>query len=122
MSDIECKTCGISKPPTEFSTKGKGKSIAMELLTSGKALDKMKQIIEIQGGDPQIINEIPRSQFQKTVECPRTGYVTQVDNAKLIKIARLAGAPEDKTAGIVIFGKRGDKIKKDKPLIKIFSN
>ncbi|MFX1450272.1 MAG: thymidine phosphorylase [Promethearchaeota archaeon] len=102
--------------------KGKGKSIAMDLLTSGKALEKMKQIIEIQGGDPQIINEIPKSQFQETIECPRTGYITQVDNAKLIKIARLAGAPEDKTAGIIIFGKRGDKIKKDKPLIKIFAN
>ncbi|NVM03865.1 MAG: thymidine phosphorylase [Candidatus Helarchaeota archaeon] len=102
--------------------KGKGKSIAMDLLISGKALDKMKQIIEIQGGDPKILNEIPKSQHQETIECPRTGYVTQVDNSKLIKIARLAGAPEDKTAGIVIFGKRGDKIKKGSPLLKIYAN
>ncbi len=102
--------------------KGKGKSIAMDLLISGKALDKMKQIIEIQGGNTKIIDEIPKSQYQETIECPRTGYITHVDNSKLVKIARLAGAPEDKTAGIVIFGKRGDKIRKGGPLLNIYAN
>ncbi len=102
--------------------KGKGKAIAMDILISGKALDKMKEIIEVQGGNPKKIDEIPESQYNETIISPRTSYITKVDNLKLMKIARLAGAPEDKTAGIIVQGKRGDKMKKGSPLIQIFSN
>jgi AMP phosphorylase len=102
--------------------KGKGKAIAMDILISGKALDKMKEIIEVQGGNPKKIDEIPESQYNETIISPRTSYITKVDNLKLMKIARLAGAPKDKTAGIIVQGKRGDKMKKGSPLIQIFSN
>ncbi|MHA1379850.1 MAG: thymidine phosphorylase [Candidatus Helarchaeota archaeon] len=102
--------------------KGRGKAIAMDILTSGKALKKLIEIIEIQGGDPKIIDNIPKSQYSETITCPKTSYITKVDNIKLKRIARLAGAPKDKTAGMIVYGKRGDKMRKGDPLIKIFSN
>ncbi|MHA1299449.1 MAG: thymidine phosphorylase [Candidatus Helarchaeota archaeon] len=102
--------------------KGTGKTIAMDILTSGKALKKMMEIIEIQGGDIKVLDNMPKSQYSETIKCPKTSYITKVDNFKLKKIAKLAGAPKDKTAGIILYGKRGDKMKKGTPLLKIFSN
>ncbi|TFG08201.1 MAG: thymidine phosphorylase, partial [Promethearchaeota archaeon] len=45
---------GILLEMSGKATKGKGQEMAKELLKSGKAYEKMKRIIEIQGGNPEI--------------------------------------------------------------------
>jgi thymidine phosphorylase len=49
------------------------------------------------------------------------GVVTGIDCLKMNRIARTAGAPIDKGAGIKIFKKIGDRVNKGDPLYRIYS-
>ena len=105
-----------------LEAKGKGYDLAKEIFRSGKAWEKMKQIIEVQGGDPNIKPEdIPVGGKRIRIESPVDSYVTHVDNTAITLIARAAGAPIDKGAGVAIFVKAGHKVKKGDPLIEIYA-
>ncbi|WP_456368357.1 AMP phosphorylase [Thermococcus sp.] len=99
---------------------GTGKKMAREILESGKAWEKMKEIIEAQGGDPNIKPEdIPIGDKTYTFTAPTSGYVTGIDNRAITAIARAAGAPEDKGAGLELYVKVGEKVKEGDPLFTI---
>lgn len=101
---------------------GQGKDLAKEILVSGKALEKMKEIIEIQGGDPTIRAEgIPLGDHSLAVKAPCDGFVTNVSNAAITAIARTAGAPREKGAGLALRWKRGYKVRKDDVLFEIYA-
>ncbi len=48
-----------------------------------------------------------------------SGYITRIDNKAITAIARAAGAPEDKGAGIMLHVKVGEKVKERDPLFTI---
>ncbi len=75
---------------------GDGNDKARALLTSGKAYEKFQAICHAQGG----FREPPKARYQHPVQTEKAGTVRKVDNRKLANIAKLAGAPEDKAAGI----------------------
>ena len=102
---------------------GKGREVAREILKSGKAYEKMRQIIEAQSGNPDIKpDDLPIGKHEETIKSPKSGYVTVVSNRALMLIARAAGAPRDKGAGIYIHAKRGDKVEEGGKLYTIYSN
>jgi len=104
------------------ASRNHGKDVAKEILLSGKALKKMKEIIEAQGGNPNIKpEEIPVGQHHIAVKAPCDGFVTNVDNTAITSIARAAGAPIEKGAGIILRWKRGYKVKKDDVLLEIYA-
>ena len=97
-----------------------GKALAKDILASGKALEKMREIIEIQGGNPKVQPEdISIGDEIVALRAPCDGFVTNVDNAAITAIARAAGAPREKGAGIELLWKRGCKIKKNDVLLQI---
>lgn len=97
-----------------------GKKKAKELLESGKALEKMKEIIEHQGGDPDIDSEsVNTGEYKKEVHSNREGYVDSINNHDIIQIVRTAGAPHNKGAGLILHKKKGDKVALDEPLYTI---
>lgn len=101
---------------------GQGKDLAKEILASGKALRKMCEIIEIQGGNPKIRPEdIPVGPHTMAVKAPCDGFVTNVSNAAITAIARAAGAPREKGAGVALRWKRGYKVKKNDVLLEIYA-
>ena len=101
---------------------GLGKEMAKEILTSGKALKKMKEIIEAQGGNPNINpDEIRVGEHAIPVRADCDGFVTKVDNNAITAIARAAGAPREKGAGLALQWKRGNKVKKDDILYEIYA-
>lgn len=103
--------------------KGKGKELAMETLSSGKALKKLKEIIEAQGGDPGIgYKDIRPGEHKAELKSPADGYVIEFDNKRIVEIARLAGAPGDQGAGVWIHRKKGEMVRKGEPLITIFAD
>ncbi len=100
-----------------------GEEKAMGLLNSGKALDKFKEIIEAQGGDPDICSEdIQVGNYREELQSKVCGYVNGIDNRGIVKIARQAGAPGDKGAGIVIHKKKGNRVDKGEPLCTIYAD
>ena len=101
---------------------GSGKQVAAEILKSGKAYQKMREIIEAQGGDPNIKPEdLPIGDKRETVLAPNDGYITHIDNQRVMAIGRTAGAPRDKGAGLIVMLKKGHKVNKGEPLFEIYS-
>lgn len=104
------------------ASRGGGQALAKEILSSGMALTKMKEIIEAQGGDPKIRSESIRVGEKKaTITAPTDGYVTHVSNSAINEIARATGAPSEKGAGLVLYGKRGRSVTKGEPILDIIA-
>ncbi len=103
--------------------RGDGYKAAEDLLTSGKAHAKLMQIIEAQGGDPKVKSEdIAIGDNCEEILSPSSGYVVAFYNKRLVEVARMAGAPSDKKAGVIIHRKMGELVKKGEPLITICSS
>ncbi len=114
---------GILLEMTGKASPGRGQEIAKKVLRSGKALKKMKEIIEAQGGDPKIkSSDIPVGQYTADIEAPVDGYVVSIDNRAIMAIAKAAGAPDDKGAGLIIHKKGGSYVKKGESLMTIYSS
>jgi thymidine phosphorylase len=96
---------------------GEGYSKAVEILNSGKALDKFMRICAAQGG----FKEPVYSAFRKEITANESGKVVGIDNRRLARLAKLAGAPQRPAAGIRIGTKVGDEIKKGQVLFTIYA-
>ncbi len=102
--------------------KGEGYAAAERLVKSGKALAKFREIIELQGGDPKVRSQdIPVGEHTFTVKAEQSGSIFHIDNHTMSKIARIAGAPRDKGAGIYLYKVRGDKIQPGDDLFTIYA-
>ncbi len=105
------------------ASRGDGYKASEEILTTGKALKKLIEIIEAQGGDPKVKSEdIVIGENCEDILAPTSGYVVAFFNKRLIELARMAGAPSDKKAGVIIHRKMGERVKKGEPLITICSS
>lgn len=103
------------------AVRGEGQELARKILASGKALEKMCEIIEAQGGDNKIRSAgISVGQCRAEMVAPCEGYITRVSNAAMNQIARAAGAPAEKGAGILLHVKEGHKVSKGQKLMEIF--
>ena len=101
---------------------GAGKQMAVDILNSGKAYQKMREIIEAQGGNPNVKPEdLPIGGKKEIVLAPHDGYITHIDNQRIMVIGRLTGAPRDKGAGLKIMLKKGHKVNKGEPLFEIYA-
>ncbi len=95
---------------------GQGCHLARDLLESGRAWQKMQDIIAAQGKNP-----VPPKQARLHFDVPASaaGVVTAIDNLQIARIARLAGAPMDKSAGIDLHKKLGDEVEQGEALYSI---
>ncbi|WP_457591674.1 AMP phosphorylase [Geoglobus sp.] len=99
-----------------------GYEMARDIFMNGKTLEKFRQIVGAQGGDESIkSDDIQLGQERYVVESKFEGAVVDVINSRIVKIARLAGAPKDKGAGVYIHKKRGEVVKPGEPLITIYA-
>jgi AMP phosphorylase len=113
---------GILLEMTGLAGKGNGQDVAMDILRSGKAIKKFREIIECQGGNPSIKSEeIPIGKYVHKIISESDGYVTLVDNDVINSIARAAGAPIEKGSGVLIYAKQGYKVEKGQLLMEILA-
>ncbi len=114
---------GIIFEAQNWCPRGYGFEYSDEILRSGKALTKFKEIVEAQGGNPNIKEEdLPVAEYIEPITAKSNGVVYSVDSAAVSTIARQAGAPNDKAAGVFLVAKRGDKFKKGDTLFEIHSS
>lgn len=97
---------------------GKGYTRAQELLNSGAALRHMEMMIAAQGSSG-CRTDLGDLTFDVLAEAD--GFVTSIDCLRLNRLARTAGAPLDKGAGIDVFKKIGARVEKGEPLYRIFA-
>jgi thymidine phosphorylase len=95
---------------------GQGYTLARDILESGRALEKLEAIIEAQG--PSRVEAKP-GRLVTTIDADTDGHVAAIDNLQMASIARLAGAPMDKGAGVDLLHKVGDPVRAGEPLYAI---
>lgn len=88
------------------SVVGRGRELARQALASGQALAKFYAICEAQGG----FREPTLAGYHAEVLAPNAGRVTAIDNRRLAKVAKLAGAPSAATAGLTSTVRIGDAL------------
>ncbi len=99
-----------------------GYSYAKKIFESGKTLEKFKEIISAQGGDEKIrAEDIAVGDKTYTITSTRTGIVREMNLRAINEIARAAGAPKDKGAGVYVHKKRGEVVKAGEPLLTIYA-
>jgi thymidine phosphorylase len=95
---------------------GEGYVLARDILDSGRALEKMRAIIAAQG--PAEVLVLP-GRLCQPITADRDGSIITIDNHRMARIARLAGAPIDKGAGVDLYHKLGDTVQQGEPLYAI---
>lgn len=84
---------------------------AEKLITSGKALKKMREIIGLQGGNENVkLDDLPIGKYTYDFKSNTNGQIFHIDNKAMSKIARIAGAPRDKGAGVYLHKTRGARV------------
>ncbi|MCL2713005.1 MAG: AMP phosphorylase, partial [Methanomassiliicoccaceae archaeon] len=117
------KACDLAGMILEMGGIPDGPSKAREILSSGKAFSKFREIVKAQGGSENITSDhINLGKFVHDVKAVRAGYVHSINNKDLVAIARAAGAPSDKGAGILLFRKKGQRAEKGDILFQIFAD
>lgn len=100
-----------------------GDVIAGEILTSGKALAKMREIIGAQGGNTDVDYSILRpGKFMSEVKTRKKGRVYGIDNKEITVICRILGCPTDKRAGMYLNRKLEEAVDKGDILCTIYSS
>ncbi|MHA1345984.1 MAG: AMP phosphorylase [Candidatus Heimdallarchaeaceae archaeon] len=102
---------------------GQGSSLAADYILKGKAQAKMKEILEAQGGNPNVTpDEVEIGQYTADILAPKDGYIVKLSNVGIKKVAYAAGTPNHKKAGIYLYKKGGDFCKKDEKLMTVYSD
>jgi len=94
-----------------------GTKHAKAIINSGKAWQKFQAICMAQGG----IKEIPKPKYQHEISASKSGIVCYFNNRFISRLAKLAGAPNDKAAGLQFYVKLGDKVNEGDKMFTIFS-
>jgi thymidine phosphorylase len=94
---------------------GEGIAAARAILDDGRAWRKLQAICEAQGG----MRTPPMAPQRVDVTAPRSGTITEVDNRRLARAAKLAGAPADAAAGIELHVRVGGKVDVGQPLFAL---
>jgi pyrimidine-nucleoside phosphorylase/thymidine phosphorylase len=113
-------------------TVAEGKKQSDKLIASGRALDKFRRMVELQGGDPRTIDDpkkLPRAQHTMTVSSPKNGYLGSLQCEKVGTACVILGGgrerkedPVDPAVGIALHKKVGDAVSAGEPLATIYYN
>lgn len=87
--------------------KGHGRAKAQEILDSGKALTALEKIIDAQGRQE---NPVKPGALVHEVRAKASGRIAGIDPIKISGVARRAGAPMDKSAGVDLVRNAGDDV------------
>jgi pyrimidine-nucleoside phosphorylase len=113
-------------------TVAKGKQRSAELISSGKALEKFRQMVELQGGDARVIDDarrLPQAQHTLQVSSAKAGYIASMQCEQIgAACVILGGGRErkedsvDPSVGIVMNKKVGDRVAIGEPFATIHYN
>ncbi|HET6989838.1 MAG TPA: thymidine phosphorylase, partial [Bacteroidia bacterium] len=100
----------------DFKT-GEGILHAEKILQSGNALKKFEQICNEQGG----FKEPLFAPYRQDIQAPASGKVTAIDNRRLARLAKLAGAPQRPSAGIKFHAPVGMEVTQGQVLFTLYA-
>ncbi len=117
-ADLRSRALMLAGPLIELvglAAPGEGEAAAAAILADGRAWVKFQAIAEAQGG----MRTLPTAPHVQPILAPRAGMVTGIDNRRLARIAKLAGAPSAKVAGIDLLIRPGHPVAVGEPLFNV---
>lgn len=96
----------------------RARPLAEEALAGGAAWRKFEAICKAQGG----LREPPVARFHRELPSPGAGTVRSLDNRRLARLAKLAGAPHDAAAGVDLHVRLGDTVAAGQPLFTLHAD
>jgi pyrimidine-nucleoside phosphorylase len=113
-------------------TVAEGRQQSDKLLSSGKALDTFRRMVELQGGEPRVVDDakrLPQAPHTATISSATDGYLASVQCEQVgTACVILGGGRErkedsvDPAVGIVLHKKVGDRVSAGEPLATIHYN
>ena len=120
--DLVNKAASLAGLLFEMMGINEGAQIAKDLIKSGKAEKKLREIIAAQGGNPDVKPEdIETGPETIAVPSKEEGRVQWINNRAMAQIAREAGAPKNRGSGVLLNKKLGDKVAEGDVIYIIFS-
>ncbi|MCZ0704375.1 pyrimidine-nucleoside phosphorylase [Natronobacillus azotifigens] len=103
-----------------------------EVITSGRGIEKFKEFVVAQGGDPTMIDQpekLPQASYQIEVRAKEAGVITAIDADEIGHAASMLGAGRltkdaeiDLAVGLILKKKIGESVAKEEPLVIMHSN
>ena len=110
--------------------KNEARAMLEDAINSGKAFEKLKKMVEYQGGNVKQIEDpdlLPQAKFKTQMKSQKEGYIDNIHSMNLgILSMKLGGGREKKedninyAVGLEMKVKKGDKIKKDDILSTVY--
>ncbi len=118
LRDRAIRLAGILLEMGGAAAPGSGTSAAACALDDGLAWIKFQAICDAQGG----LREPPHAAYRFDVFAERSGIVTAIDNRVVARVAKLAGAPADKAAGVEMNVRLDKRVAKGDVLMTIHAD
>lgn len=119
-AELEHRALSLAGNILEFAgaaAVGTGLETATAVLADGRAWRKFQEICAAQGG----MRDPPQAPCRQAIPAPRTGSVVAIDNRRLARIAKLAGAPKTPSAGIDLHVGVGEFVERGQPMFTLHS-
>lgn len=100
-----------------------GYEVAREILQTGQALAKMREIVAAQGGNPHFSSpklSLGKGKFE--FKAQKRGRIINVDAQRITVIGRILGCPEDKKAGLHLEKRVEEEVDKGDILLTVYSS
>jgi thymidine phosphorylase len=85
------------------------------VLRDGRGWQKFQAICEAQGG----LREPPQAEQTAELTARQSGFLTSIDNRRLARLAKLAGAPDAPEAGLRLHARLGARVDAGKPMATV---
>ncbi|MFZ5708462.1 MAG: thymidine phosphorylase family protein [Pseudomonadota bacterium] len=118
--DLARRALDLAAPLLEIggaAPPGGGAGMAGQALRDGRAWRKFVAICEAQGG----LREPPVAQQTHEIAAARDGAIGPIDNRRLARLAKLAGAPGNPAAGLTLAVRAGETVARGQPLFRLHS-
>lgn len=106
--------------------------MARQAIENGSAISHLASMIELQHGDPRIIEDLsllPKARYIESLKAVRSGYISNINGAGVGMGALILGAGRqhkdddiDPSAGIIMRTQQGDYVKKGDVILEMHSS
>jgi len=119
--DLRHRACLLAGAALEFgavAAAGEGAGLAAQVLADGRAWAKFQAICAAQGG----LRVPPVALLRRPLAALHSGRVININNRKIGRLAKLAGAPDVKAAGVLMRVGLGDEVTAGQPLLDVHAD
>jgi len=112
------------------ATLEEAREIAQRKLLDGSGYRKLKEVIQAQGGNPQVLDRfelLPNATGMREITSPRSGFVSSIDAEDIGRAAMMIGAGRDRkedqidpAVGVILEVKPGHRVEMDSVLCRLY--